>query len=158
MNTGVISSRYARALLRYVQQTGHGEQVCAQVQTLLRDGMKAPVELEPEIQRIVALLVRNGRMDCVRQIFNTFVRMYHQSEGLVSAKLVTVKPEPALRDRVQALLETQTGHKVILQTSVDPSIIGGFILEVGDYMMDASVSRQIELIRRQFIIDSNRIV
>ena len=65
---------------------------------------------------------------------------------------------PSLNDRIQALLESQTGSKVILDTVVDPSLIGGFVLEVGGYMLDASVRHQIDEIRRQFIVSNNRIV
>ena len=57
MNTGAIATRYARALLRYVLETGNGEKVCAQVRALLADPAHAPSPLEPELQRIAALLV-----------------------------------------------------------------------------------------------------
>ena len=55
-------------------------------------------------------------------------------------------------------LEKQLGCEVLLETSVDPDLVGGFTLEVGDYLLDASVRRQIETIRRQFVISNNRIV
>jgi F-type H+-transporting ATPase subunit delta len=41
---------------------------------------------------------------------------------------------------------------------VDPAIVGGFVFTVDDLMLDASVARQIELIRRQFVEKNNRIV
>ena len=41
---------------------------------------------------------------------------------------------------------------------VDPSLIGGFVVQVGDYLLDASVRNQIETIRRQFVVQNNRIV
>ena len=47
---------------------------------------------------------------------------------------------------------------MLLETSVDPDLLGGFTLEIGDYLLDGSVRRQIETIRRQFVISNNRIV
>lgn len=158
MNTGVISSRYARALLRLVGETGCGAQVCAQVQALLRDPDNAPTPLEPDLEKFIALLVRNGRMDLVRLIFTTFVRMYNESAGILTAHLTTVVPAPQVEEKLHSLLESRTGCRVVLDSSVDPSLIGGFRLEVGDYLLDASVSRQIETIRRQFEMNNTRLV
>ena len=158
MNTGIVSSRYARALLKYTRETGRGAEVCAQVEALLRDPENAPRVLEPELQRFVALVSSNGRLDHVKLMLTTFVRMYYESEGICQARLVTVTEAEGLEDRIRTMLEKQTGLKVILSTSVDPSLIGGFTLEVGDYLLDASVRNQIERIRREFIISNNRIV
>lgn len=158
MNTGAISTRYARALLKFVEQTHRGEQVCAQVEQLLKAPDSAPTPLEPDLEKFMALLVRNGRTDLVRLIFTTFVRMYRESAGIVTAHLTTVIDSPQVAERLHSLLESRTGCRVLLDTSVDPSLQGGFILEVGDYMLDASVSRQIETIRRKFEMNNNRLV
>lgn len=159
MNTGVITSRYAKALLRYVQETGRGEQVCTQVQALLNDPESiSSMTLEPEIQKFISLLVEKGRMEHVRQIFRTFVRMYYESIGTRVARLTTVKPAPEIERKLHDLLEEQVGGRVILETSTDAGLIGGFVLEIDDKMLDASVRSRIEAVRRQFIISTNRIV
>lgn len=157
MNTGAVSSRYAKALLKYVQETGRGEQVCAQVRTLLSSPDSAGT-LEPELQKFTELLVKNGRMEDVRLIFTTFVRMYYESTGTLLAHLTTTIPAPEVALKLHDLLEKQTGGRVIMDTEVDPSLIGGFVLEVGDYMLDGSVRHQIEAIRRQFVTQNNRLV
>ena len=56
------------------------------------------------------------------------------------------------------MIESKTGCKLDLKTEVDPTLIGGFIFEVDDLLLDASVSRQIDIIRRQFIEKNRRIV
>ena len=157
MNTGIVASRYAKALLRYTQETGRGEQVCAQVQALLRNP-EGVQPLEPEIQRFISLLISNDRLEYVRLAFNDFVRMYYESQGIIVAHLTTVKPAPETEKSLLALLEERTGRKVMLETSVDPGIVGGFVLEMDDHILDASVRSQLEAIRRQFIISNNRIV
>ena len=122
MNTGILSSRYATALLRYTQETGGGERVCAQVQRLLEHPEENP------------------------------------SLGILVAHLTTAVPAGELEDKLRSMLEKKFGGEVRIESRVDPDLVGGFTLEVGDYLLDASVRRQIETIRRQFVIQNNRIV
>lgn len=158
MNTGIISSRYATALLRYVEETGGGERVCAQVHRLLEHPEQNPGPLEPELDRFVRLLVSNGRLEDVRFMLRSFLSMYYRSRGIRVARLTTAVAAPGLEEKLRALLEKQLGCAVRVESSVDPDLIGGFTLEVDDHLLDASVRRQVETIRRQFVIQNNRIV
>lgn len=159
MNTGAISKRYAKALLRYVEQTGRGEEVYAQVSAILKDSSSVPAEaLEPDLQRLTALLVENGRIEDVRFVLSSFIGLYCEKNGILCAKLTTAVPSQTLPSKVRGLLEERTHLKVELDCEVNPALIGGFSLEVGGMILDASVKRQIERIRREFIITNNRIV
>ena len=73
-------------------------------------------------------------------------------------RLPTVADSKELERERYAVEVQQFGCVVLIDTRVVPSLIGGFTLEVGDYLLDASVRRQIETIRRQFVIQNNRIV
>ena len=158
MNTGILSVRYAKALLEYSQETGHADRVFHQVNNLLKHPDKTPDRLEPELERFVALLVRNRRMDALRFILRTYMRMYYDSKGLKAVHLTSAVPSESLEKRLSGMLEKKFGCKVVLETVVDPSLIGGFVVRIGDYMIDASVRSRIESIRRQFIVQNNRIV
>lgn len=209
MNTGIIATRYATALLKLVDETGCGDVVAAQVQTVEKaldevpdfrravdDPAVAPAKkialfeaalssvaesvegtsLAPDLRKFLELLIRNGRIGDVRLIFTTFVTEYYRARHIKRAKLVVadsalLSPEPTPSDRELAeplrptldvrlrdLIEKQTGCKLILKTEVKPSLIGGFVFEVEDTVLDASVSRQLDIIRRQFIEKNRRIV
>ena len=232
MNTGIIATRYATALLKLVDETGSGETVAAQVQTVEKaldevlDFRRAvddpavapakkialfeaalssgavvrqahqPVEgtsqlnqslrqaqrpaeaasLAPDLRKFLELLIRNGRIGDVRLIFTTFVTEYYRARHIKRAKLVVADPallnpeptpsdrelaeplRPTLDVRLRDLIEKQTGCKLILKTEVNPSLIGGFVFEVEDTVLDASVSRQLDIIRSQFIEKNRRIV
>lgn len=158
MNTGIISVRYAKALLEYCLETGHADRVYHQVNGLLKHPELTPEKLEPELERFVALLLKNRRMDGLRFILRTFVRMYYDSKGIKAVHLTTSVPSADLEKRLSRLLERKFGCKVLLESVVDPSLIGGFVVRVYDDMLDASVRSQIESVRRQFIIQNNRIV
>lgn len=158
MNTGIISSRYALAFLRLTQESGRGEQVCEQVRSLLREPDIMPAELEPDIEKLVALLRKNGREDYLKFVLRSFVDMYYDSVGARIAHLTTAVPSPGLGGRLCELVSKSSGLRIILETTVDPNIIGGFVFEIDDYLLDASVRSNIEAIRRQLIEKNNRIV
>lgn len=159
MNTGVISVRYAEALLRYVQETGNGEKVCEQAKRLVKDPSSMDsVQLEPELEKFTALLVKNGRLGDVRLILISFISKYLESTGVKVALLTTCEPVPGLKEKLTPVLEKQFESKVALATTVDPELMGGFKLEVDDLLLDLSVRYQLSLIRRQLIVKNNRIV
>ena len=206
MNTGIIATRYATALLKLVEETGSGELVAAQVQVIEKaldevpdfrravdDPAVAAVQkislfeaslkdsMAQELHKFLELLIRNGRIGDVRLVLTTFVTEYYRSRHIKRARLVVADPalldpeptpsdpvpvegalrqaqRPALESRLRDLVEKQTGCKLILKTEVNPSLIGGFVFEVEDTVLDASVSRQLDFIRRQFIEKNRRIV
>lgn len=206
MNTGIIATRYATALLKLVEETGSGELVAAQVQVIekaldevpdFRRAMDDPAvaavqkislfeaslkdSMAQELHKFLELLIRNGRIGDVRLVLTTFVTEYYRSRHIKRARLVVADPalldpeptpsdpvpvegslrqvqRPALESRLRDLVEKQTGCRLILKTEVNPSLIGGFVFEVEDTVLDASVSRQLDFIRRQFIEKNRRIV
>ncbi len=158
MNTGAITKRYAMALLLLTKDNGSGEAVCAQIVKMLRRPFSMPENLEPDLQKFIALLARNGRLDYLRRIFRTFVDMYCEDASLAHVRLTTVVASPELEARIIKEIERRSGHRVLLETDTDPSLIGGYRVEYHGYMLDASVRRQLEILQRQFVEKNNRIV
>jgi F-type H+-transporting ATPase subunit delta len=158
MNQGTVSSRYARAFLRLVEEGGRGEQVFTQVRALLKDPSSAPQPLEPDIERLVLLLRKNRRLDCLKFILHDFIRQWCKSSNVLIARLITAVPSPGLAEKLEAMLRERSGCRIIMESAVDPDLLGGFVLELDDEMLDASVRRQIDDIRRQFVQKNNRII
>ena len=158
MNSGAVTKRYARALLLYTQERGSGARVCARARAMLRNADDVPSSLEPDLERFIALMVQKGRADYIRRVLRCFVDLYAASEGLMNVQLITAAPFEGLEDRVRAAVERRTGCKVIIETEVDPGLIGGFRIIAGGEMLDASVRHQLDLLRRQYVQKINRIV
>lgn len=158
MNTAAVSTRYAKALLRYVEETGGGERVAAQAYRIITDTDITSIKLEPELERFVLMVLEKGRIEEVKMMLRCFVTMYYKSRGYEIAHLTTVVAAPELESRLKSMLEDKFGCKVLLDTRIDPSLVGGFVVEIGDYMLDASIRGQIETLRSQFVISNNRIV
>ena len=158
MNIGIISSRYAMALLRLVDETGNGEAVYAQALQVLKDPDSMPRRLEPELAKLVTLLVRNKRLEYVKFILHRFTELYNASRGRKLVTLRTAVPVPEMQQRILELLKDRMGGEIVLDAEVDPSLIGGFTLTVDDKLLDASVSHQLEEIRRELLDKNKRIV
>ena len=158
MNSGAITKRYATALLRFTLETGSGERVCRQVVAMLHDPSGVPADMEPDLQKFLQLLFANGRADYLRRIFRTYVDLYCEAAGLKHAVLTSAVESEDFAGRIRSELESRTGRPVLLETATDPSLIGGYRLELDGLMLDASVRRQIEILQRQFIEKNNRIV
>ncbi|MBR5660420.1 MAG: ATP synthase F1 subunit delta [Bacteroidales bacterium] len=202
MNTGIIASRYATALLKLVDETGSGEVVVAQSRSILNalesipDLRRALTDpsvpsdkiislfetvvagdrgdssgelrsasdpaIAPELRKFLKLLDRNGRIGDIALTLKSFEDQYYDSRGIVRGKLTLSSPPDAaankLKDGLKTLIEKQTGKTLLLTTEVDESLIGGFVLEVEDRLLDASVSRQLDIIKNQFVEKNRRIV
>ena len=77
------------------------------------------------------------------------MRLLREMRGVHTAEVRTAQPlAPEVRDRLLQRLNALEGG-VELQERVDPDLLGGFVLRVDDRMLDASVKRQLTLIRRE---------
>jgi F-type H+-transporting ATPase subunit delta len=96
---------------------------------------------------------REENMEGIARYFLTLVRA---EQGIRSAELVTAKPvDDALRQSISQLIAKKFNTKVDLHEQVDPSIIGGFVLRVGDQQIDASISSKLKRIKRELIQSQN---
>lgn len=159
MNIGVISARYAKALLKFVNQTGRGEQVAAQVQMLLSNpDSLCGISLEPDLEKFLNLLGTKGRMEYVKLIFRSFISMYNEAAHIKPVKLTLAQPCEGVEKKIAAMVHDICGYEVPVTTLIDADVIGGFKIEIDDYIMDATVKRQLEDISREFIEKNRRIV
>lgn len=184
MNTGPIAHRYAKALLKLVQETGAGEKVYFQACVLVlrmqeirqfADAIQKHPELTlehklqllssasgaplaDELLRFVTLVFENKRIEHLLRMLSSFLDQYRTCCGIKVGRLVTACPIPQLKASLESLMQNQTGAVVQLEESVDESLIGGFVLQVDDLRMDASVAAQLQMLRRKLIDNNNRII
>ncbi|PID72550.1 MAG: F0F1 ATP synthase subunit delta [Desulfobulbus propionicus] len=90
------------------------------------------------------LLVEKKRADILPEIAEEVQIMVDMDQNISHGSVVSaVELDDALQAKIQATLEKITGNKVILQTEVDPTIIGGIIAKVGDLVLDGSIKTQL---------------
>ena len=175
MDLGLISVRYARALLKAGIKANEAHKVYADMQTLagsyaatpaLRATIDNPMLSKSQkesllltaaaggscelTKRFVALVLKEDRESIMQFIANSFITLYRKHNNLISAKLTTACPiDTTTESKMRQLVERRTNGTVEFQTGVDPNLIGGFVLEYDTYRMDASVRRQLNTILSQ---------
>lgn len=185
MNTGLVSYRYASALMKLVAGTGNGEKVYGQVLALsnslaaipeLRTLIDNPMsvsdsrkfsllesalgeeEMADELKRFIRLVMKNRRTRYLRLMLLSFISQYREEHNIKVSRLVTAVPAPELEERLASEVKRRHGDTVIFEHRVDPDIVGGFIFWIDGYMLDASTATQLKSVRRQFIEKNRRIV
>jgi ATP synthase F1 delta subunit len=111
---------------------------------------KAVSGMNPNLVNFLELLIEKHRMPAVMRIRVLFDRMSANHEGLLPVQITSAVPlDTATTDSLGKRIGEQTGQKVSLNAVVDPTIIGGLILRVGNQILDASIHTRLERLRRQ---------
>ena len=172
-----LATRYAKSLIDLAIERGELESVYADMQwlrdvcksnrdfvNLLRspiikgDTKKKILEAITggNISEITAgfnrLLITKGRESNLPEISNAFVTAYKVKKNIQTIKLTTAAPvSDTLRNAVIEQVKKSIGFEnVEMEEKVDPEIIGGFILQAGDKLVEASVSYDLKTIAKQF--------
>lgn len=98
------------------------------------------------------LLVTKGRESNLPEIAGAFVTQYNTHKNINIVKLTTATPvSEEVKNAVVTQVKKSVGYTNLeLETSVDPDIIGGFVLQIEDKLVDASISYDLKAIARQF--------
>jgi len=102
---------------------------------------------------LLAVLVRRNRTGLLRRIVEAFDACVDEYAGRVPMTLITA--QPLLNHqllRLEEVLQRFTGKQPILHVSVDESLLGGFIVRVGDLQIDGSVRRKLQRWRQQLLM------
>lgn len=118
----------------------------AAVGALLQGTASAPV------QNLIQLLLRRGQIEQLPRVAAEFRRLDDARQHLTHATATSASP--LTPDEVRALterLEQSTGGRVALDVAVDPSLLGGLVVRIGDRLIDGSVRGRLERLRNQLI-------
>ena len=184
MNTGVVSKRFAKALLDYATELNKEEQVYGEIQTLaesylsvatLRKAIENPMlakekklsllkeasggeNVSNELMRFYNLVLSDGREQFLQFMAWSYIHLYREAKKIMNGKIITAVPSATLVAHAERLASRKTQYKVQLESVIRPEIIGGFIFELGDYRLDASVANQLSRVKHEFIDKNRRIV
>lgn len=101
---------------------------------------------------LVLVLTQRGRFALLPQISTEFDELVRRSRGIVAATVTTAVPLSAKElAAVQARVEQLAGAKVEVSTAIDPALIGGLCIKIGDWQIDASVSTRMDRLRKQLL-------
>jgi F-type H+-transporting ATPase subunit delta len=107
--------------------------------------------VNPVTKSLFHLLFVNKRFEILEGIANNYKQLFDQMNGVEVAKVTTAIPMDAdLEAKIMAKIATFSNKKITIENTVDPSIIGGFILRIGDQQYNASVANRLQELKREF--------
>jgi len=173
MNEGKIPVRYAKALFESALNQNLLDTIYEDMQLLeevcktneLRELLRSPIIIPSEKKKIfhqlfekiihpltlslIDLMIINGResfLPSVARIFRSDTLKY---QGITEPSLTTAVPvSETIRKQISDFISSRFNTKVRLQAIVDPEIMGGFILKVNDYLIDASIRTRLKKIKK----------
>ena len=107
-------------------------------------------DAHPLVQNFLQVLVERGRIAELLEITDAFRESVARAQDRIEVEAVTAVPLPDdLRDRIVESIQSKTHATVELTESVDPDVVGGLVLNVGEVVIDGSVRHRIEELRRE---------
>jgi len=176
MSEGKIARVYATALYQAAEEEGRIEQVRRDLGEFVQavegsdelrqflvaeeisDARKIQVLLELTegadqlVRNLLRLLVDKSREGELAGIYRAYVDLVEEAQGLVHVEVVSAVPlTPSLQETLKKKIEGSLHKTVELTLTVDPEILGGLRLRIGDRVSDASVRRRLDKLRELLI-------
>ena len=176
MDSGIISNRYAKAIFQYASALGEEDRLREELRILSEQFLAVPLlskvlddptvspdtkidvlttavgkEISNTYRQVIRTIVKNGREHYMRSIALMFDKVYRKEKNRVILKLITT--EPASNEMKTKLVDLvkRDEKQVDFVAKTDDDIIGGFILEIEDRRLDASIRNQLNQLRLDLI-------
>jgi F-type H+-transporting ATPase subunit delta len=102
------------------------------------------------VQNLVQLLLRRGRIEQLPRVAAEFRRLDDRRQGVTNATATSAEAlQPGEIEALTTRLEQSTGGRIALDVQVDPSLLGGLVVRIGDRLIDGSVRGRLERLRNQ---------
>jgi F-type H+-transporting ATPase subunit delta len=116
-----------------------------------KDGLGKAIDgADPIVLNVLELLVENHRMPVIFRTRRAYDRLWEEENKLLPVQITSaVALDESVVNRIGEEIGQQTGRKVQLTSSVDPDVLGGIVLRVGNSILDASIRNRLEQLRKQ---------
>lgn len=171
-----VASRYAKSLIDLAQEQGNLDEIKVEMEQfmevlksnsellavlrnpIIKQDKKINIldgvfhgKLNPLVVSFFHLLIKKGRGEVLFSTSQEFIREYNEVKGIVKATVTSAAPMSetnlgTLRDQISK----QINATIILENKVDPALIGGFIVTVGDRQIDTSILGKLNKLERHF--------
>lgn len=98
-------------------------------------------KLNKEAENLISVMVSNKRLQILPQLKTLYEHLRARYESILEARIISAFPlEPEQQEKLVSLLQTKFEHKINVTSVVDADLIGGVKIEIGDQVIDSSVS------------------
>lgn len=171
-----VASRYAKSLIDLAQEQNSLEKIKSdiegfvkvvrensQLNAVLRNPIISPdkkfailkqifgADIDPMILSYFKIVVDKGRSEVLYATGKEFLNEYNRRKEIYKATITSAVPLSAENvKQIEQVVKEATKGEVVLQQKVDPELIGGFILKVGDKQFDTSISGTLSKLKKEF--------
>jgi len=111
----------------------------------IMEGLSRGLALSDITRRFFLLLIEKNRMEFLELIVLIFRDMYNRQKGTIRGQIISAFPmEQKLLSRIKESLEKKLGKRIILEISIDETLIGGMIIKIGDLIIDGSLKHALK--------------
>ena len=116
-----------------------------------KTGLASALEgADPVVENFLALLIENHRMPVLFRVRREFDQMWREVNKLLPVQITSaVELDSAVTEQIGDEIGRQTGRTVELTSTVDPDVLGGLVVRVGNSIIDASIRARLEQLRKQ---------
>jgi ATP synthase F1 delta subunit len=116
-----------------------------------QDGLDRAVSgADPAFVNFLKLLIENHRMPVIFRVRRSYDELWEEENKLLPVRVTSaVELDDKTVSQIGERIAEQTGRKVELSSEVDPEILGGIVVRVGNSILDASIRNRLEQLRRQ---------
>lgn len=113
------------------------------------------MELPKDVLSFVGILAQRGRLSGIQLVTRHFRELCDAAQGRIRVRLRTASAlAPEQEARIRSALSSATGQEVLLETQVDPELIGGLVVHFKSLTVDRSVRRSLDEIRETFSVSA----
>jgi F-type H+-transporting ATPase subunit delta len=103
---------------------------------------------------LIDTLISNKRVSLLGQVASKYNQLFDALKETQVAKVTTATEITTdLKDKISAKVKELTGKEAEIVSTIDPAIIGGFILRIGDIQYDASIANKLNRLKREFTLN-----
>ena len=107
-------------------------------QSILRSIVPNPSDVT---QKLLSLLISNNRLFLLKEVAKSYINLFNEQQGELNATVISAIPlTQNLEKQIHGKLEDFTGKKISLLNKIDKSLLGGFILKIGDMEFNSSLA------------------
>jgi ATP synthase F1 delta subunit len=116
-----------------------------------QDGLgRAVTDADEIVVNFLKLLIENHRMPVIFRVRREFDQLWQEENKLLPVQVTSaVELDPGTVSQIGDRIAEQTGRKVDLSAIVDPDVLGGLVVRVGNSILDASIRNRLEQLRKQ---------
>ncbi len=179
MRTSKVAKRYAQGLLNFTQESGSTTSILSEMKDLVKTiekskdlqnffnspiiEVKKKISVSEEIfktfspltRNLIQLVIKHGREDQLRNIGQEFVNKVEDMNGV--QRITLTSATPLSEDNIQNILKSTTfvnhANEFDVTSVIDPEILGGYILRVGDQQIDTSVKAKLSRLKKEFYLN-----